>query len=562
MSDHRQAPDLVDELLGFDEPTSTEGDQAERQPEAAVDEPKPRRRHWWQGKQKAVPADASEAEASAEPEPEAEPAPGPSPRRSWLSTRRTLMPEALEMEPEAADQSEEAYDQLPTSKVEEAPSPRRKGGRHLRVAADEADHNGSADGSSDPANLGRADPILPPILGPRAAARERRRTRIRLFVGVTGALLALAAAATVLAPSLKKDPRPQSAGSAAPADPIADPIRTVLLYGTAEERSSEAAWMSLLSLNSETNKGSVVYIPAHTATEVPGRGLLGIGEALGSGPSLLEVSTETLLGVPVDDRLQLTPEGALALFQGIGEISVDVPSELRVEVGEEQARLLIPPGPQLLAPDELVSLLFRPGIDGDDAELGGRHLAFWNGVLNQYTDDSGALTSAVADAEPPLGTAAATEPVGALLSDLAQLPPSSRTLANLPVKEVSVGGDQLYETDPDELSAFVGETVGETDLAADLSRVQVLNGNGVPGIGVDVAEKLVGNGFQVTLSANADRLDYYSTRIISYDSSPEGIAVAREARALLGTGKVQVSSQGQGIVDLTIVVGRDFLRTR
>ena len=562
MSDHRPAPDLLDELLGFDEPSSAEEDQAERQPEAADDEPKPRRRRWWQGKQKAVPADVSEAEATAEPAPKAEPAPRPSPRRSWLSTRRTLMPQASETEPAAADQSEEAYDQLPTAKIEEAPSPRRKGGRHLRVAEDEADHNDSADGSSDPAKPGRADPVLPPMLGPRGAARARRRSRIRLFVGVTGVLLALAAAAVVLAPSLKDDPRPQSAGSAAPTDPIADPVRTVLLYGTAEKRSSEAAWMSLLSLNSETNEGSVVYIPAHTATEVPGRGLLGIGEALGSGPSLLEVSTETLLGVPVDDRLQLTPKGALALFQGIGEISVDVPSELRVEVREEQARLLIPPGPQQLAPDELVSLLFRPGIDGDDAELGGRHLAFWNGVLSHYADDSGALTSAVADAEPPLGTAAATEPVGALLSDLAQLPPSNRTLANLPVKEVSVGGDQLYETDPDELSAFVGETVGQTDLAADLSRVQVLNGNGVPGIGVDVAEKLVGNGFQVTLSANADRLNYHATRIISYDSSPEGLAVAREARALLGTGKVQVSSQGQGIVDLTIVVGRDFLRTR
>jgi hypothetical protein len=72
----------------------------------------------------------------------------------------------------------------------------------------------------------------------------------------------------------------------------------------------------------------------------------------------------------------------------------------------------------------------------------------------------------------------------------------------------------------------------------------------------------VGNGYRIALSANADRLDYYKTRVISYDDSPEGIAAAYRARELLGTGRVQISSQGQGIVDLTIVVGRDFLRTR
>lgn len=646
MSDHRQAPDLLDELLGLDEPSFAEEDQAEGQPEApADDEPGPRRRRWWQSKRNAVSPETSEAENGsaeepAEPEAEADPVvaepivaepeknEGPaehqmqlaaeedsaaddpraeaapdneqgSPRRRWwLSRRRTLLPEGFETEPEAevepaepvvaaepavaepdknqdpageqeqplaedgAEEPEQERDELPSDEIAEAPAPKRKGGRHRLGAGDEADADGSADGSSDPSSLGRGDPVLPPLLGPRRVARARRHSRNLLFVGVGGALLALAAAATLLAPSLRVDPQPKSSGSAPPADALADPVRTLLVYGSSEEQASEAAWMALLSLNSETREGSIVYVPAHTATEVPGRGLLGIGESLGSGPSLLEVSTETLLGVPVDDRLLLTPEAAGALFQGIGDVSVDVPSELQVPAGEGQARLLIPQGPQQLAPGQLVSLLFRPGIEGDDAELGGRHLALWSGVLSQYADDPDALASAVADAEPPLDTPAATERIGAFLSDLARLPASSRTLANLPVKEVSVGGDELYETDPEELSAFVGETIGETDLAADLSRVQVLNGNGVPGIGVDVAEKLVGNGFQITLSGNADRLDYFRTRIVTYDSSPEGLAVARQAQALLGAGTVQVSSQGQGIVDLTIVVGRDFLRTR
>ncbi len=584
MSDHRQAPDLLDELLSIDEPfsadepSSADEDETAAQREAAADEPRPRRRRWWRSKRSADLPDASDAEEgrdsseeSAEPTVAAEPVVA---REPGAAAGPVVEPVAAEpgqvegspgqQEPpaNAAEEPEEEGAEVPSGEIAETPAPRLRGGRHLRGAGDETGRavDDTAGGSSEPSRSRRGDPVLPPTLGPRRAARSRRRSRIRLIVGVCGALLVLAAAAT-LAPSLRDDPQPTSTGSAAPVDALADPVRTLLLYGTSEAQASEAGWITLLSLNSETRESSVIYVPAHTATEVPGRGLLGIGESLGTGPSLLEVSTETLLGVPVDARLQLTPEGALALFQGVGEVSVDVPSELRVEVGEG-AQLLIPQGPQQLAPDELVWLLFRPGIEGDDAELGVRHLAFWNGALNQYADDPEVLASAVADAEPRLGTTASTERIGAFLSDLAQLPAASRTLANLPVKEVSVGADELYETDPEELSAFVEETVGETDLTTDLSRVQVLNGNGVPGVGVGVAEKLVGEGYQITLSGNADRLDYEWTRIVSYDSSPEGLAAARRARALLGTGMVQVSSQGQGIVDLTIVVGRDFLRTR
>jgi ABC-type uncharacterized transport system substrate-binding protein len=47
---------------------------------------------------------------------------------------------------------------------------------------------------------------------------------------------------------------------------------------------------------------------------------------------------------------------------------------------------------------------------------------------------------------------------------------------------------------------------------------------------------------------------------VSYDQSDAGLQTAERAQRLLGVGEVQVSSQGQGIVDLTIVVGKDFLR--
>ena len=79
---------------------------------------------------------------------------------------------------------------------------------------------------------------------------------------------------------------------------------------------------------------------------------------------------------------------------------------------------------------------------------------------------------------------------------------------------------------------------------------------------LQVAERLVGEGFRVILSGNAPRLDYERTLVITYDGSAAGRALAEQARDLLGVGEVRVSRQEQGIVDLTIVVGKDFLRTQ
>jgi LytR cell envelope-related transcriptional attenuator len=72
---------------------------------------------------------------------------------------------------------------------------------------------------------------------------------------------------------------------------------------------------------------------------------------------------------------------------------------------------------------------------------------------------------------------------------------------------------------------------------------------------------LVGQGFRVILSGNASRFTYKRTHIVTYESSDEARAIAEEARELLGVGVVRVSAQEQGIVDLTVVVGKDFLRT-
>lgn len=322
--------------------------------------------------------------------------------------------------------------------------------------------------------------------------------------------------------------------------------------------------MTLVAYDTSDQTGAVIYIPAHTAVEVPGRGLQGVGDALGSGGiPLLVVSTENLLGMKIDNYVELSDRDARTLFEATGPISVDVPAEVRVAVGSDRARLVFTEGPQRLGPAFLTQLLYIRGLDSDDVELGSRHLAFWDGLFDAFEDEPENLAAAVRAASGAMAQSSGEVAQQArLLGALAALDEADRTLTALPVEQVSVGGSELYSVDQEEVRALLADLLSGVGPPGDDIKVQVLNGNGVPGIGQEVAERLIGAGFRVVLTGNAPRLNYARTLVVTYDDSPEAQQVAERARQLIGVGTVQVSAQQQGIVDLTIVIGKDYLRTR
>lgn len=405
---------------------------------------------------------------------------------------------------------------------------------------------------------------MPERVGPRSEALRSRQAKARKrftaggVAGIVAALLAVGGVAYLATDEGPEEtPTPQPSG-------IAEDSRTsTLVYGS-RETGEGAMWLALLTYDHEDESGSVLYIPAHTAVEVPGRGLQGLGDALTSGgPPLLMVSTENLLGIEIDNYLDLSDRDARVLFDATGPVSVDVPAEVKVSVGKDRARLIFDEGLQRLGPSFLVELLYIRGLDADDIEFGSRHLAFWDALFGSFASEPENLAAAVRSAGGALVESNADAGDHArLLEALAGLDPTSRVITSLPVEQVSVGGSELYSVDHDEVVALMEDLALGSSAQQDQMRVQVLNGNGVPGIGQEVAKRLIDAGFRVVLTGNARRLNYPTTLIITYDDSDAGQALAERARDLIGVGQVQVSEQSQGIVDLTIVIGKDFLRTR
>jgi hypothetical protein len=91
------------------------------------------------------------------------------------------------------------------------------------------------------------------------------------------------------------------------------------------------------------------------------------------------------------------------------------------------------------------------------------------------------------------------------------------------------------------------------------SKIQLLNGNGSPEIGQKAAAMLVPAGLRIEVTLNADNFNYRSTKIVIYGDDDASLALGQEIRNLLGVGTVEVGTRAQSIVDVTVVLGKDFL---
>ncbi|HVP38414.1 MAG TPA: LytR C-terminal domain-containing protein [Candidatus Saccharimonadales bacterium] len=85
-------------------------------------------------------------------------------------------------------------------------------------------------------------------------------------------------------------------------------------------------------------------------------------------------------------------------------------------------------------------------------------------------------------------------------------------------------------------------------------RVEVLNGSGVPGAGLRVAEVLRDGGFRVSGPFDADRLDYGTTLVVDRKGNPRA---AREVVEYLHGGYPLLMRSPLAAVDVRVVVGRD-----
>jgi hypothetical protein len=290
---------------------------------------------------------------------------------------------------------------------------------------------------------------------------------------------------------------------------------------TVRPQAPEVSGLTLLVVNGEAGPLAAVVgttgfgepgalvLPAQVRVTVPGQGEATIGEALELDPRQAATAAANLLGVWVDHHARIGPERLAALVDRAGGISMGG----QARTGAEVVALLEEPGPgRERALEAVLDGLFASEVR-------------WTAVDLIDADDPQAVTQ----------TMNAVAGAGAVL---------------LPAEEAASG---IFQSSPEIVSAALVQAFGGPRAPA--VPVIVLNGNGIPGIGEAVAQRILPGGFRVAISENASSFDHDETLVVV--GSSNDVDLAERVRDLLGVGSVSVSV-GSGIAPVTVVVGKDF----
>lgn len=390
-----------------------------------------------------------------------------------------------------------------------------------------------------------SDLLTTPARSERQRARRRTR-RARRIIG----WIALAAVAAGVTYVVTREP-----GSVDPSrDPDLAPLATTLVaMRLADDPSGAADSLTLIATAADGTEALRVFIPSGTLAPIPGHGFEPLANALGKGDArLLELSIENLLGLRIDATVVVDDVSLGRLVDAVGGITVTVPDTL-TEIEEGISEQVATEGAQRM--DGAQALTYMTYRGGDETEL--TRFVRAQAVLDAISMvDRAQLTKA----------ARSVTPEGATLADdlrvAAGLFARRVERANLVLPVESAGGagaGELYRVNTGRMQSLLRTEVGGAMFTLERRpRVDVRNGSGVPAIGERAAALLVPAGFAIELSGNAQDFSEPKTRIVIYRDSPETRALADRARATLGVGTIELTTRGQSVVDLTIVIGDDF----
>lgn len=373
--------------------------------------------------------------------------------------------------------------------------------------------------------------------GGRAQQRRQRRRqrRIRNFGVGAAVLVALGLVVFLVGPGTD-----DGDGTAADPPTTAQVAAAPPVLIVHKDAAGKATSLFVLSPANEQG-GTIVLIPPGTMAEIVSIGLEPISRSLEfGGATRLQATVENLLGATLGATVVLDDAGLTALLAPVGPLDVDVPERVEQLDPTGRVEVLYEAGTVTVQPADAGRFLAVKGRSTDLARLA-RHQKFleaWIGALRERRD--------AAPTQPP----ALAKAIDALVTG------TVRTRV-LPVEAFGTGAaeGELYRVREAELSELVA-AVFPSAVTTARPRVQILNGTGAVGLAEAVRNKL-GAGFSVGLTGNADSFDRATTEIVYSDRAKQ--AMARQVRDALGVGTLVFSRLPNDVVDVTIVVGKDFV---
>ncbi len=388
------------------------------------------------------------------------------------------------------------------------------------------------------------DPQPAPTITMTRAQRERvRRARNRRHELLAAAVaLVIGAIAALVTSPLHASHAPVHRPATVAAPTAARPHTLLLVHYGRDGRIDLAA---LVGVDANARNGSFVFIPAPTVAEVPALELQPIGSLLRVGDHTLLLDViENATGVRIDRSVVFEDNALARTFAAAPPLTITFPHPLRV--ADASGTLSYPAGRVTgVLPSDAVRLL-------EDRESGGTllHLATVQAVMEGYFDALRSSPAAAARARAVRGAA----PFVALTSV------QQMHYDVIPVDSSDATGGERFDIRDADLAQMVAADFPFARLGGDgpRPRIELLNGVGTAGLTQRVARIVIPHGGYVSLTNNVEGFGQRVTRVLYYQ--PSDYATARRFAKVLGVTSVVFGSPPVDSVDITVVIGSDFLR--
>lgn len=445
----------------------------------------------------------------------------------------------------------------------------------------------------------RADQAL------RTIQQDDPRTRAPT-AAPTSARLPIAAAAPTATPGSRPEPNAPPAPIDTPAAPSTPPpapelLRSpfnVLLIGVDrrpdEKEGARSDTLIVVRVDPVEKWASMLSIPRDTVAQIPRYGAAKVNAAYSygydnaealygpatapeaGGAALAAETVESLLEITIDYTAQIDFHGFQQVVDAVGGVLIDVEKPLLdAEYPTEDygvQRLFIPAGLQVL--DGSTALAFaRSRHASTDFDRSKRQQLVLRALLDEVRargilENANLVAQLVALAEQNVRTTVPISQLGVIggLARLARDIPLDRvTQLSINPNDVALvgeSGSDLYWS-RDDIAQLV-ERWKAGPAGAEIARVQVLNGSGVPGTATRVSALLSEAGFTTEAPDNAPQ-PYTRTTVIDYSGRPYTL---RRLAATLGLNEQDVRTEtGNDIrpasgADIVVIVGQDYINSR
>jgi len=268
---------------------------------------------------------------------------------------------------------------------------------------------------------------------------------------------------------------------------------------------------------------AAVILDGDLTVVAPGQGDRTITELAGEDGASLRTSVSNAIGTWASRYAVVDLDGLGSAVERAGGVTVNLPDVYALPSGN------VGPGETELSASDVIALLDERA---EDADL--RFQAVLEGILAV-----GGVTFEAPDVAESDDTGGALAILGTAQGAGVEVAPAE-----------GVAGSVVVPSQP-EFDTLFAQLFG---VPAPV-RAIVQNGVGTPGIGEQVAERIIPEGFRIVISDNAESFDHQQTDITAHGAEHQ--ADAERVQRALGVGTVTVG-QGSGFTDVTIVVGKDF----